>query len=728
MSESYKRTVEAVIDNIIENNDSFKLKSFIEQDKEKDAMAKAINSSLSILNETGKELVLRELLNPDNKRLKGIIDDAGNINIIELTKQTTNEAIDLIKAAEKEGINLRQGAPVFKDSKATGLNGVITLAAMNVMINNYDNLSYEEKKSLVDNFNNMTTGQQIKLLEITASRIDDLIRNAKTQEEQDELKRIKETRNLFEELIKACEKQDFERMKQLIEKNPSLIEYYNTSHPNKPINLGTNVTKFPTEFKEFIEEGAQQVIKHVNRLDRHRYLSSKGKLNLEEQEELVSLVEEIDKFEQTPFGNCAIHYNNSEDKELAEQLEQFWEIPNEGKDETKLTKLTPEEEEEIQNIPVALNKLNLSPEQIKEILTQYMSTLKSFDENDIENFNKWDIDIRKNKLNEFLIEDGIEIKVADILSKISFNDSLFNILGDKDKRQQFFEQLDQSLAQEINPNESVEFTGELKDVIDSYLKEQEEQSFEENEAEQPEQQSSTFNQETIRDELSAIPVALSNIEGIDKSDIIAGMQGYKQLLDSIDASSLQGKTDDEVLKILMSKSADIGLEGNANEILLMMSQIGFSKDGNMQIADILTEAKDVFVALVDEASKEENIDRAIQENQFQTPITDREATPGMRLLIEDLSFAKENENQLGDQVVANDGVISDTVSTSGTDDTQGSVTSSKLKPKNLLGLIISKNVRTSNIQNPEEIISEYNRDENDRTDKKENGDSEVEIN
>ena len=68
MAQGNPNKVNAIVDEIVENNNVFKSKSPTEQDKEKDSIAQSINSAISVLNEVGKELVLQELsVDPDEK-------------------------------------------------------------------------------------------------------------------------------------------------------------------------------------------------------------------------------------------------------------------------------------------------------------------------------------------------------------------------------------------------------------------------------------------------------------------------------------------------------------------------------------------------------------------------------------------------------------------------------------------------------------------------------------
>ena len=98
MGQGNPNKVNAIVDEIVKNNSVFKLKSPIEQDKEKDSMARSINSALSVLNEVGKELVLQDLSVDPDEKFKGFIDSVGNIDISGLTKM----AATIVKAKIEE--------------------------------------------------------------------------------------------------------------------------------------------------------------------------------------------------------------------------------------------------------------------------------------------------------------------------------------------------------------------------------------------------------------------------------------------------------------------------------------------------------------------------------------------------------------------------------------------------------------------------------------------------
>lgn len=165
MEQGNPNKINAIVEEIVKGNEIFKLKSPIEQDKEKDSIAKGINTALSILNEEGRKLVLQDLSVDPDEKFKGVIDSVGNIDISGITKLTAAIVTAKIEEAEREGINLRKDAPnTVKDIKNEIVEGGLTLIAIDTMVKNFKDLSYTDKKQLFDNWKSLTTTQKKEVL------------------------------------------------------------------------------------------------------------------------------------------------------------------------------------------------------------------------------------------------------------------------------------------------------------------------------------------------------------------------------------------------------------------------------------------------------------------------------------------------------------------------------------------------------------------------------------
>lgn len=707
---------------LIENLASYE-KQFNKRNINKNSILQNLEEMLNKYNKKGRELIFEKLeQDADNSPSKIILSNG------EISNEALSEAVSYaVNTASHIGIDIIniQQSNIEKNKVNTVGEIAITAVIVKDMIKNYDNLTLEQKNTISDNLHLLSSEERMNYFKDKEKRIDEL------DLEEDEKRAAKFLNKTNQDL----ERQLAEILKAARGKEQDIIDMFMKEQPDFKRVLAKFIKdgkKTPGEILTFLFTYVQgNIDKSENSIeDKQKEDADKSKAMYDNLISFVSAVKEVTGFEieydSETFGWYMEEFipKVKKEQEVSEQekKETYDDAFNKSnfiwENSQKVEKDQILDFQEIQQLPIALSE-KFSNQEITEALSTYTEFLKGLNgKEDFETFfgneNPTNEQIT-NGLQEIFenFEESLSANSYKILQELASNDfggNLQEILTNPELLQETFLP---AIEAEIQKLEQPERAGT----------EQDEQSFEESEVAQPQEQTSaTFNQETIRDELSAIPVALSNIEGIDRADIISGMQGYKQLLDSIDVSSLQGKSNDEVLQILMSKTSEIGLQGNANEILLMMSQIGFSKGGNMQIADILTTSKDVFTALVDEASKEENIDKAIQENQAQKPITDKEAVPGMRYLIEDLNFARPSENKLGDQVIANDGNVFDSTSASDTDAAQGTTSTGKLKVS-----AIEKHVQDrpmSAVKNQFDLISEIIKNEEKGKDVKEQDETE----
>ncbi len=209
MEQGNPNKVSAIVDEIVRNNAMFKLKSPIERDKEKYSMEKSINTALSELNETGKELVLEELaVNPDEK-FKGFIDNAGNIDISGILKFTSAVVKVKIEEAQREGINLRKDGPGIVNGTNFKPEDVIAMAAIGEMISNYENLTDKQKASLFNEKIYMAMSNEDR------RRLNDKVYEEASKKDLSDKERRKVERLRRETLIN-------EAYLDIIEKNPNL--------------------------------------------------------------------------------------------------------------------------------------------------------------------------------------------------------------------------------------------------------------------------------------------------------------------------------------------------------------------------------------------------------------------------------------------------------------------------------------------------------------------------
>lgn len=454
MGQGNLNKVDAIVDEIVKNNSIFKLKSLIEQDREKDSMVRSINNALSGLNEIGKELVLQDLSVDPDEKFKGFIDNAGNIDISGIIKFTATIVKGKIEEAEREGINLRKDAPtIFKNEKIQLEDSVLTIAMLDVMVNNFKDLSEEERQDVINNWTKLNKKQQAEVMGSYADMIREGSEKLKSESDRKLSEQFSKKLKRDSEELKSEKTDDFSKEKQKEEKSKHYIEYIQQKYPS-----------LYREFLQYMKEKKVSIYGKDSLEIFDEFESFRRQKNVILAEKMKEEQERIERTEQTVFST-----------ELQKNIEQIItidserdiimdiatvEISNDSKENEN--KKVASNGENIQGESVAISKANkeifqkfseVSSKIIsKEFLNTYSDTLKSFDREIIVELNKIkNLQERYSVLLDFFVEDGIPQKIAEILSKIDYNGQLFNILGDSTKREQFFEQLDQLIEQTKEP-------------------------------------------------------------------------------------------------------------------------------------------------------------------------------------------------------------------------------------------------------------------------------------
>lgn len=419
MEQGNPNKVNAIVDEIVKNNSVFKLKSPIEQDKEKDSMARSINSALSVLNEVGKELVLQDLSVDPDEKFKGFIDSVGNIDISGLTKMTATIVKAKIEEAEREGLNLRTGEPVFKnDNKISVVEGVLTLAVVNEMINNFENLTPKERGFLRNNYEFLTSEQRNKYDKEMINKID----KTKLSEAQ----KI-DLKNSFTD--------DFH--KSISDIITVLQERYGENYRDKfkdisqsEIDLIIDELKISGLLKDILKKHSISVLLEIEKTRQERAdlyiqrdkaeqegdIDELNKLNDRilkiEKSSIYSLsksITNIQKPNSISFEDDIVNSNMQEEAKKNSQTAPA-KKSNEPKTEDKI-------QQEIEQLPIALAKAGFSQEEIKEALKNYTSLIKEFDEEVIDSIKDKDNNELKEWLKE-LFDDEEEFPVSENVKKI----------------------------------------------------------------------------------------------------------------------------------------------------------------------------------------------------------------------------------------------------------------------------------------------------------------------
>lgn len=387
MTQGNPNKVNAIVDEIVENNNVFKLKSPIEQDKEKDSIAQSINSALSVLNEIGKELVLQELSVDPDEKFKGFIDSVGNVDISGLSQMTATIVKEKIIEAEKEGIDLRQGQPVFKDStKALLVGGILTVVVINEMVNNFDNLTTEQRGLLRENYEHLTAEQRSKYDKGMLDKIKNSNLDNKTQ---------KELTDFFEGDFHSA----INNILNILQKNHGSDNFdLSQISPSEILKIIENLDvskELKDKLKEYnfekllsIDKGQQKLVD----LYIQRDLADRNG-NLKEVEKLDSLIVQYKNSpEYKEYLNIS-EASKDKQKEVAKNQNSTQKTENLSNDAQNNNQVVPNEErnhqistivkislkiqQEIEQLPNKLTKEGFSQEEISEAMKMYSAMIQS---------------------------------------------------------------------------------------------------------------------------------------------------------------------------------------------------------------------------------------------------------------------------------------------------------------------------------------------------------------
>ncbi len=498
MSQGNPNKVNTIVEEIVKNNTVFKLKSPIEQEKEKSSIARSINSSLSTLNEVGKELVLQDLSVDPDEKFKGFIDSVGNIDIIGITKITATIVKGKIEEADREGLNLRNGEPIFNSSKITLSDSTLTLIAINTMVNNFKELSPNERELIANNWTRLTKTQQAEISNSYADIIQEKSKFLKSSSDRAlaEMfsKRLKRnSRELKEET--SDEEISENSLIQKKYKSQKFIEFIKNNQPklykefltyleehNDSIN-DIDILKIIDKFESFRKNRDILLAARFEKDKPQTELSRKLSDELEQAQAIYNVYTSIMNERSTNEINNVSEYlrNSKKDYERFTQKNAINSVEKMSfKTVTNMdSSFDNKTNQELQQLPIALSKANIQPEQIKEALTfyrNYISDFSNYDEDTIDQVKSCtSSEITSNFLDDFndSFENG-EINqetydVLKIMSSISFNGNIQQILTNPQTREQFLQQFDQIINQDIEVAKDVKITGELGEIFGKYF-------------------------------------------------------------------------------------------------------------------------------------------------------------------------------------------------------------------------------------------------------------------
>lgn len=676
MGQGFQRKIDTIVDSIVssEKENNKKVDEF--------DIAENIKRAISDLNDVGKLLVLDDLSKEAGSKPSTLLTIDGKISINKLNEMVVAK----IKEAEREGVDIRTNQPLIKEKNNIMIDGIITMIVIDKMIENYQELSSDERNNLLQKYSDLTEEQQRKIDEEVARSYNETKEKLTQKEKEAFSQKISENDekvsknrkiNRYMELSKKeLTRKEKQELEELVEQLKAIDKEFFREDGTPDFH----------KMQKAKEENVLSVNKFDEKLKRYRELSEKRESNLIEEWEKNELLQlEIE------FENNGNDKQNKIVKEVVEKISKEGEEKQESekerdfKDSTSKNQQIEQEYEwaktninidkDLRQLPIATLQDNFSSQEIKEAVEQYKKYFITLDIESISTMKSFD----KDKFQEALIEEFQELeiggnvgKIVEELAKISYDGNLKNIITDDKSREEFIQELDKQI-------ESLEPEKEEK---------------------QPQEE---VDMESVKSELTAIPKALVSIDA-STQDIAEGMQGYKQLIDNLDTKEIEGKSNEDVLKVLAGKVSEIALSGNANLILEMMTQIGFSglKNSEMKISPILTTVKSEFVQIIDDVSKEEYIEKTRNEMLAKEPIRDAEAEPGMKSFMVDLRVATKERNDLTNQIVGKDEKQDNITGSSDSDATQGSTSSGKILLQNMMNTV--QNVRMSEIQNVQDLM------------------------
>ena len=585
MEQGNSNKIDAIIEEIVKNNSIFKLKSPVEQEKEKVSMAKSINSALSVLNEDGKELVLQELSVDPDEKFKGFIDNVGNIDISGITKYTATIVKAKIEEAEREGIDLRKGSIQSKNViNPLSKEGILTIAALDMMVNEFNNLSREERKEVVNNWSRLTKEQQAEIMGNYANRVQDAGKRLKDKSDREFAENLSKLLKRNSDELKS-EPKESGAEEQNAKRSQQYIEYIQNAYPllykeflqylterDESIS-GKSVLEIVDKFETFKNQKiaflAEKFDEEVEKFESGEQL----KVSQELREELRQLSEIDGGYIAIMEGKTIESLKDGKQVDVDEEnlnVEQnginiITEITNNSQERT----LTPKEKlsKAIQKNFEELFKKGFSQEDITNGLKMYMEMIQSIPIDIYEDIGNSDAII------EFF-KSGIEPsqnksdEVLEIFSQSKFGGDLYEMLTDSQMRDEVFLPILNMEVEKLTQTQRIDF------------------SLEKGAQEFKEMQPLP---EEVVAELQAIPVALQRIN-CQPEDIAKGMETYKQIIEGLSSEEIDG-VQGNITEILQKEVEELGLDGVAGDILKMMSQITF----NGQLSEILKNSKDAFI-------------------------------------------------------------------------------------------------------------------------------------
>lgn len=472
MGEGFQRKIDTIVYSIIESE---KINNRINEAD----ISESIKKAISDLNDVGKMLVLDDLFNDAGKTPSKLLTLDGKLSI-ESLNQVVNAKIE---EAARGGIDLRKDAPIiFKDTKLLAVDAAITIATINVMVNSFKDLSYNQKKEIFDNWNLLTSHQKSSVLKSQSESLLEQALKEQNPKKKSLFKKASSATNSISQRIEeesqlTDEQVDLE-LEILLRQNPNFKLIYdklsNKGMPTRKIyqyllekkgqeifKNGIDIENKEIDGKKMLtlnqyfdqENNKQKEAKFLRDPNFHKYLGLTREEAFELSQEEILVKGSTYLFRTSPeilkyYGITPEEAELISDEKCKDMFDQYnaylLKINENGKSENLEDKI----KQEIEQLPVALGKANFSQEEIKEALIEYHTYISEFTTYDeevlaeiknmdskkiVETFRSSFLDLQ----NEGKISSNT-LKILNILSENDFGGQLQQILTNPQLLQETF--------------------------------------------------------------------------------------------------------------------------------------------------------------------------------------------------------------------------------------------------------------------------------------------------
>lgn len=494
MGDGFQRKIDTIVYSIVES-EKINNNRIDEAD-----ISESIKKAISDLNDVGKMLVLDDLFNDAGKTPSKLLTLDGKISIESLNRVVNAK----IEEAARGGIDLRKDAPViFKDTKLLAVDAALTIATINVMVNNFKDLSYNQKKEIFDNWNLLTSHQKSSVLKSQSESLLEQALEEQNPEKKSLFKKASSATNSISQRIEeesqlTDEQVDLE-LEILLRQNPNFKLIYeklsNKGMPTRKIyqyliekkgqeifKNGIDIENKEIDGKKMLtlnqyfdqEDTKQKEAKFLRDPNFHKYLGLTREEVFKLSQEEILVKGSTYLFRTSPeilkyYGITPEEAELMSDEKCKDMFDQYnaylLKIDENGKSENLEDKI----KQEIEQLPIALEKAGFSQEEIKTNLSIYTNFLNRIDSNEINQLSTWSPERLSSFLSGAFNKFGMNEQIAGILSKINFSGKLFDILGNEEQKKEFFEQFDKVINQEHIQNKHEPLTGELEQIFSQYF-------------------------------------------------------------------------------------------------------------------------------------------------------------------------------------------------------------------------------------------------------------------